>query len=212
MARHGIRRLSAAGSKPWTATPCSVGPFISSRRCSFVLPDPGAARGGITRTGLSILFVGTALCIELARISLASPARPPVVRRAAGVGVRPRLLGLTFGLFVIRNPSIVVPVFLGMAWIDPFAALCRRRGWNRILPTAAYLGLFLGTELACNRSPSRTRSCLPWRHRDRRDPRRAKFKDFDDDLLLQIGPMIVLYILLAWVGTGRRPSSGLQLP
>jgi hypothetical protein len=114
------------------------------------------------------------------------------------------LLGLTFGLFVIRNPSIVVPVFLGMAWIDPFAALCRRRGWNRILPTTAYLGLFLGTELAMQSfalpnallfalAATATAVILEG----------PKFKDFDDDLLLQIGPMIVLYILLAWVGTGR---------
>src|SRR2546426_251505 len=56
-------------------------------------------------------------------------------------------LGLAFGLFVIRDPRIVIPVFIGMAWIDPLAGLCRRRGWNRVIPTATYFALFLGTVL-----------------------------------------------------------------
>ena len=166
---------------------------------------PEQLGGGITRTGLSILFVGTALCIELARISLGIPLLGLRSYEGQRVSAYAQgLLGLTFGLFVIRNSSIVVPVFLGMAWIDPFAALCRRRGWNRILPTAAYLGLFLGTELAIQSfalpnallfalAATATAVILEG----------PKFKDFDDDLLLQIGPMIVLYILLAWVGTGR---------
>jgi hypothetical protein len=166
---------------------------------------PEQIGGGITRTGLAILFVGTALCIELARISLGIPLLGLRSYEGQRVSAYAQgLLGLTFGLFVIRNPSIVVPVFLGMAWIDPFAALCRRRGWNRILPTAAYLGLFLGTELAMQSfalpnallfalAATATAVILEG----------PKFKAFDDDLLLQVGPMIVLYILVAWVGTGR---------
>src|SRR5207249_2738844 len=35
MARHGVRRVTAAGSTPWTATPPSVEPCTSSRPSSF---------------------------------------------------------------------------------------------------------------------------------------------------------------------------------
>src|SRR2546430_15059249 len=103
---------------------------------------------GITRTGVSILFVGTALCIEIARIALGIRLlglRPYEGQRVSAYAQG--LLGLAFGLFVIRDPRIVVPVFLGMAWIDPLAALCRKSGLLRVGPTGAFLGVFLGTTL-----------------------------------------------------------------
>src|SRR5438046_2701687 len=110
----------------------------------YLLPE--SLGGGITRTALSVVFVGTALCIEIARIALnirLLGLRPYEGQRVSAYAQG--LLGLAFGLFVIRDPRIVVPVFLGMAWVDPLAALCRRRGWPRFVPTAAYLVLFLST-------------------------------------------------------------------
>ena len=71
---------------------------------------------GITRMGVSVLFVGTALCIEIARIALGIRLlglRPYEGQRVSAYAQG--LLGLAFGLFVIRDPRIVVPVFLGMA-------------------------------------------------------------------------------------------------
>src|SRR3989441_13278001 len=112
----------------------------------YLLPED--LGGGITRTGLSAVFVGTALCIELARFALGIRLlglRPYEGQRVSAYAQG--LLGLAFGLFVIRDPRIVVPVFIGMAWIDPLAGLCRRRGWNRVIPTATYFALFLGTVL-----------------------------------------------------------------
>src|SRR5437870_7142775 len=169
----------------------------------YLLPE--SLGGGITRTALSVVFVGTALCIEIARIALnirLLGLRPYEGQRVSAYAQG--LLGLAFGLFVIRDPNIVVPVFLGMAWIDPFAALCRRRGWNRILPTSAYFGLFLATELLLRSfalpnaflfalAATTTAVILEG----------PKFRAFDDDLLLQVGPMIVLYLLVAFLGTGR---------
>src|SRR5438105_4301642 len=118
----------------------------------YLIPETLA--DGITRTGVSILFVGTALCIEIARIALGIRLlglRPYEGQRVSAYAQG--LLGLAFGLFVIRDPRIVVPVFLGMAWIDPLAALCRRRGWPRFVPTAAYLVLFSSTAFASHTFP-----------------------------------------------------------
>src|SRR3990170_999881 len=87
----------------------------------YLLPED--LGGGISRTAATFLFLGTAACVEIARIAL---------------GIR---------LFVIQDLRIVVPVFLGMAWIDPLAAFCRSRGWSRVVPTVGYFGLFLRTVL-----------------------------------------------------------------
>src|SRR5256885_1738074 len=63
-------------------------------------------------------------------------------------------LGLALAFFLFdhllgtRAPYFVVPVFLGMAWIDPLAALARRRSWPRAGVVAAYFVLFLATEYA----------------------------------------------------------------
>src|SRR5947199_2661392 len=168
----------------------------------YLLPE--SLGGGITRMGVSVLFVGTALCIEIARIALGIRLlglRPYEGQRVSAYAQG--LLGLAFGLFVIRDPRIVVPVFLGMAWIDPFAALCRKSGWSRVVPTVAYLGLFLGTTLIMKSfalpnpllfALAATATALLMQ--------RPKFPQIDDDLLLQVVPMTVLYFLVAGFGTG----------
>src|SRR5438309_10429437 len=76
---------------------------------------PETLADGITRTGVSILFVGTALCIEIARIALG--IRPLALRPYAGQRVSAYaqgVLGLAFDLSVIRDPRVVVRVFLAM--------------------------------------------------------------------------------------------------
>jgi len=168
----------------------------------YLLPED--LGGGITRTGLSAVFVGTALCIEIARIALGIRLlglRPYEGQRVSAYAQG--LLGLAFGLFVIRDPRIVIPVFLGMAWIDPLAALCRGRGWTRVVPTAAYLVLFLSTVFIMRSfaipnvllfSVAATAFAMAMEG--------PKFPQIDDDLLMQVVPMIVLYFLVAGFGTG----------
>ena len=168
----------------------------------YLLPED--LGGGITRTGLSAVFVGTALCIELARFALGIRLlglRPYEGQRVSAYAQG--LLGLAFGLFVIRDPRIVVPVFLGMAWIDPLAALCRRRGRPRSVPTAAYLTLFFVTVLIMRSfaipnallfSLAATAVAMIMEG--------PKVRQIDDDLLMQVVPMVVLYFLIAGFGTG----------
>src|SRR5436305_1604001 len=70
----------------------------------YLIPETLA--DGITRTGVSILFVGTALCIEIARIALGIRLlglRPYEGQRVSAYAQG--LLGLAFGLFVIRIRS-----------------------------------------------------------------------------------------------------------
>src|SRR3990170_5404853 len=71
--------------------------------------------GGITRMALTLLFLGTAACVEIARIALG--VRLFGMREYEGERVSAYAqgsLGLAFGLFVIQDPRIVVPVFIGM--------------------------------------------------------------------------------------------------
>ena len=168
----------------------------------YLLPE--LLGGGITRTSATLLFLGTAACVEIARIALGIRLfgmRPYEGQRVSAYAQG--ALGLAFGLFVIRDPRIVVPVFLGMAWIDPLAAYCRRRGWSRVLPTAAYFVLFLGTVLVMNAfilpnalllSAAATATAVVVEG--------PKIPQVDDDVLMQVVPMVVLYFLVAGFGTG----------
>src|SRR5438445_10757901 len=75
----------------------------------YLLPED--LGGGITRTGLSAVFVGTALCIELARFALG--IRLLGLRPYEGQSVSAYaqwLIGLAVGLLVRRGPSCVTPV------------------------------------------------------------------------------------------------------
>ncbi|TLZ67590.1 MAG: hypothetical protein E6K06_04070 [Methanobacteriota archaeon] len=172
----------------------------------YLLPEE--LGGGITRTSVTLLFLGTAACIEVSRIALGlrmfgmrTYEEQRVSAYAQGA------LGLAFGLFVIRDPRIVIPVFIGMAWIDPLAGLCRRRGWNRVIPTATYFALFLGTVLLMHSfaiqnalffSAAATVAAILVEG--------PKHVQIDDDFLMQVFPMLVVYYLLAGFGTGLGPS------
>ena len=168
----------------------------------YLIPEP--LPGGITRTALTLLFLGTAACIEIARMALGIPLlglRPYEGQRVSAYAQG--ALGLAFGLFVIRDPRIVIPVFIGMAWIDPLAGLCRRQGWTRVIPTATYFALFLGTVLLMRSfaiqnalffSAAATAAAILVEG--------PKHVQIDDDLLMQVFPMFVVYYLLAGFGTG----------
>src|SRR5438309_9740823 len=100
----------------------------------YLLPEE--LGGGITRTSVTLLFLGTSACIEVARIALGlrmfgmrTYEEQSVSAYADGA------LGLAVGLFVIRDPRIVIAGFVGMEWIDLLTGLCRRRGWNRVIAT-----------------------------------------------------------------------------
>lgn len=158
---------------------------------------PESLGGGITRTGLALLFVGTAACIEIARIALGIPLLG--LRTYEGQRVSAYFqgtAGLAFGFFLIRDPAIVVPVFLGMAWIDPLAALARRKGWPRTLVVGSYFGLFLGAEILLNLVPS-----LSWQFALAIVATAAamivegpKHRAIDDDLLMLVVPMAALWL------------------
>jgi hypothetical protein len=164
----------------------------------YILPETLA--DGISRTSVTLLFVGTAACIEIARIALSLPLlglRPYEGRRVSAYFQG--LLGLAIGLFLVRDPAIVVPVFLGMAWIDPLAALARKKNWPRVLVVAAYFGLFLGTEIVMNTVPG-----LGWQFAFAILATAAamivegpKLRQLDDDLLMLVVPMAVLWATAA---------------
>jgi hypothetical protein len=113
------------------------------------------------------------------------------------------LLGLVFGVFVIRDPRIVVPVFLGMAWIDPLASYCRKRHWSWAFPAAAYFALFSTTSVALQSfslpntvfygAVATTIAVVV------EGPR---IPQVDDDLLMQVVPMVVLLGLFTLLGSG----------
>lgn len=167
----------------------------------YLLPETLAE--DITRTAVALLFVGTAACIEIARIALGIPLLG--LRRYEGQRVSAYfqgLLGLAAGFFLIRDPAIVVPVFLGMAWIDPLAALARKKGWSRRLVIAAYFGLFFGTEIVMNAVPG-----LGWQFAFALLATAAamivegpKLRQLDDDLLMLVVPMTLLWALAATFG------------
>jgi len=168
----------------------------------YILPDQ--ITPNITRQSLAILFIGTAGCIEIARIALGIRLfglRPYEGQRVSAYAQG--LLGLSFGLFVIQDPRIVVPVFLGMAWIDPLAAYCRQGGHPRLIPAAAYFAVFFAAS-ALLHSFSQTYTILYGTVATgiavfAEGPR---IPQVDDDLLMQVVPMAVLYALLALLGAG----------
>lgn len=159
----------------------------------YLLPEP--LGGGITRTSVTLLFLGTAACVEIARIALGIKLfgmRPYEGQRVSAYAQG--ALGLAFGLFLIKDPNIVVPVFVCMAWIDPLAAEARRNSWPRAGVIAAYFSLFLATEYVMSGIQS-----FDWQFILAVFATGAamivegpKIPQIDDDLLMQIVPMTVL--------------------
>lgn len=165
---------------------------------------PETVTHNITRLSLAVLFIGTASCIEIARIALGIKLfgmRPYEGQRVSAYAQG--LLGLAFGLLVIRDLHIVVPVFLGMAWIDPLAAYCRKHERSRLIPAAAYFATFFGASAVLH-SFSGTYTVLYGALATVlaiavEGPR---IPQVDDDLLMQVVPMLALAVLLPLLGSG----------
>jgi hypothetical protein len=168
----------------------------------YVLPDTLGVN--IPKLSAAVLFVGTAGCIEIARFALGVKLiglRPYEGNRVSAYAQG--MLGLAFGLFVIQDLRIVVPVFLGMAWIDPLSAYCRKRSRSRVLPATAYFALFFATVLVMGWfSPSHALLYAAAATAVAIVVEGPKIPQVDDDLLMQVVPMVVLYYLLAGFGTG----------
>lgn len=176
---------------------------------------PVNVTSNITRLALALLFIGTAGCVEIARIALGIRLfgmRPYEGQRVSAYAQG--LLGLTVGIFLVPlfvSPerlaeSIVVPVFFGMAWIDPLRAMCRKKGWPVALPVAAYALLFFAVQSLVGGVPSvlarvlytAVATAVAMAVEGPRIPQ------VDDDLLMQVLPMAALVALIAWV-----PAAGL---
>jgi hypothetical protein len=162
----------------------------------YLVPDDLGA--GLTKTAVTLLFLGTAWCIEMARMALG--LRLIGMRAYEGQRISAYAqgsVGLAFALFVIGDPRIVIPVFVGMAWIDPLAHVARKRGWSRAVPAGAYAALFLAAaaiiEPVYGGFPTTIRLLFaavatvtaiavegPFLHQ------------LDDDLLMQVVPMTIL--------------------
>ena len=153
----------------------------------------------ITRLSLAILFIGTAGCIEIARIALGLRLfgmRPYEGQRVSAYAQG--LLGLVIGI-AFFPPVIVVPVFLGMAWIDPLRSWCRRRRWSVVLPIAAYAALFLAAQTLMGNVPSvlarvayaAVATIVAMSVEGPRIPQ------VDDDLMMLLLPMAALFVAMA---------------
>lgn len=162
---------------------------------------PEALAPGLTRNHVTWLFLGTAWCIEIARIALDLQLfgmRAYEGRRVSAYAQGS--IGLAFALFFIQDPRIVVPAFLGMAWIDPLAAFSRKRRWPVVVPIAAYAAVFFAATTLVGAFLE------PWPVDVRigftalatttallvEGPR---VPQLDDDLLMQVVPMTILWAL-----------------
>ncbi len=161
---------------------CVTRPDLAPAQC--------AAAGGLTREGLLLLFLGTALCIEVARIALRIPVfgmRGYEAQRVSAYAWGTVGLALGFALF---PPVLVVPAFCGMAWIDPLCAWSRAHGRHPWLPAIAYAAVFASLLAGIGGTPPleiaaltaiATPVALYAEHVD--------FRQVDDDFLMTIAPL-----------------------
>lgn len=162
----------------------------------------------ITRLSLAILFIGTAACIEIARIALGVKLfgmRPYEGQRVSAYAQG--LLGLTIGIFLVPvfvvperlAEGIVVPVFFGMAWIDPLRSICRKKRWPVVLAIAAYAVLFFATQSLVGGIPSWTARIVyaAVATTVAMAVEGPRIPQVDDDLMMQILPMAALIVTMA---------------
>ncbi len=171
---------------------------------------PVNVTSNITRLSLALLFIGTAGCIELARIALGLRLfgmRPYEGQRVSAYAQG--LLGLTVGIFLVPlfvSPerlaeSVVVPVFFGMAWIDPLRSLCRKKRWPVVLPISAYALLFFVAQSLVGAVPSWTAQLVYTATATvvAMSVEGPRIPQVDDDLMMQILPMAALVVMIALV-------------
>jgi len=162
----------------------------------YVLPE--TLGPNIPKLSVAFLFLGAASCIEIARIALGVKLfgmRPYEGNRVSAYAQG--MIGLAVGIFFV-DPRIVIPVFLGMAWVDPLAAYARKKKWRRGLVGTAYFALFLATEAALGAFGT-------WAVRlvfaalatgTAMAVEGPRIPQVDDDLLMQVVPMAVLSVAL----------------
>ncbi len=172
----------------------------------YILPDQ--ITPNLTKLSLAVLFVGTAACIEIARIALGIKLfgmRPYEGQRVSAYAQG--LLGLVIGIFVIQDPRIVVPVFVGMAWIDPLRSLCRRKGWPVAFPIAAYAVLFFVLQSVIPGIPSVTARVLfaAIATTVAMAVEGPRIPQLDDDLTMQLLPMAALLVAMALIPVAGLP-------
>lgn len=112
----------------------------------YWIPDP--LPGGVPREAVLFLFFGSAMAIEVVRIALRLPIfgmRGYEAERMSAYAWG--TIGLLLG-FLFFPMLLVIPVFCGMAWIDPLCAWSRRGRTYPALPAVAYAGVFAGLLLA----------------------------------------------------------------
>ena len=108
----------------------------------YWVPDP--LPGGVAREALLILFVATAMAIEVVRIALRIPIfgmRGYESERISAYAWG--TMGLLLG-FLLFPMILVIPVFCGMAWIDPLCAWSRKAKIYPWLPAIGYAAVFAG--------------------------------------------------------------------
>src|SRR5438309_11758172 len=77
---------------------------------------PEELGGGITRTSVTLLFLGTAACIEVSRIALGLRMFGMLTyEEQRGSAYAQGALALACGLVVIRVARVVLPAFVGLA-------------------------------------------------------------------------------------------------
>ncbi len=97
---------------------------------------------GIRRQALLLLAVGTVLSVDVARIALRIPVFGLRKYEAGRLSAYAwGTIGLALGL-ALFPPILVIPVFCGMAWIDPLCAWSRASGRYPWLPAIGYAAMF----------------------------------------------------------------------
>ncbi len=160
---------------------------------------PETVTPNITRLSVTLLFIGTAGCIEIARIALGLRLfgmRPYEGQRVSAYAQG--LLGLVIGIFLFPE-LIVVPVFLGMAWIDPLRSWCRRRQRPAVLAIAAYAVLFFAAQTLIGGVPSLTArlAYAAVATTVAMSVEGPRIPQVDDDLMMQVLPMVALFVAMA---------------
>ena len=100
--------------------------------------DLGNPATGLTREALLVLAVGTVLAVDIGRLALRIPVfglRKYEAGRMSAYAWGTIGLGLALAFF---PPPLVIPVFCGMAWVDPLAAWSRKTGRYPWVPAPAY--------------------------------------------------------------------------
>ena len=164
----------------------------------WIPEDLGHPTTRITREAILLLAVGTVLTVDVVRLALRIPVFGLRKYEAGRLSAYAwGTIGLALGL-VLFPAILVIPVFCGMAWIDPLCAWSRATGRYPWLPVAAYAGAFgfllatIGSEL----DPLEIGALVGIGTPVALVAEYADIRTVDDDFLMTIVPLLVLTPLL----------------